>query len=154
MDLKEEVELAQTRQLTDHFNEEDGRRPRLLLAALGEQSNERALRLYAAAYADAGFDIDVCPLKQNPVDTARMAAENDVHAIGLCGLKAEELDITPALLTELARLERADIPCFLRLPAGASAQEGNILAQFAAENESNYRGEAHHIIEQLIAYYL
>lgn len=154
MQVQEEIDLAQSRQLTDHFNEEDGRRPRLLLAALGAAADERSLRLYAAAYADAGFDIDVCPLKQNPADTARMAAENDVHAIGLCGLAAEELALASEIHTELAALERADIPCFVRVPAGAQLPECNALAQFAADNHDHYRAEVHHIIEQLIAYYL
>ncbi|MFI3243109.1 MAG: hypothetical protein R3Y56_02510 [Akkermansia sp.] len=154
MQLKEELELAQTRQLTDHFNDEDGRRPRLLLASLGETADERALRLYAAAYADAGFDIDVCPLKQSPADTARMAAENDVHAIGLCGLQAAELPLVADIHAELSKLERADIPCFVRVPAGAELPACKALAQFPADNHDNYRGEAHHIIEQLSAYYL
>lgn len=154
MQLKEELDLTESRQLTDHFNEEDGRRPRLLLAALGEQSDERSLRLYAAAFADAGFDIDVCPLKQNPADTARMAAENDVHAIGLCGLSAEELPLAPAIYDSLTELERNDIPCFVRIPTGCHLPDCNCFAQFDAGNHDNYRGEAHHIIEQLIAYYL
>ncbi len=154
MQVQEEIDLTQTRQLTDHFNDEDGRRPRLLLAALGEAADERALRLYAAAYADAGFDIDVCPLKQNPADTARMAAENDVHAIGLCGLQPDELSIASAIHSELTALERADIPCFVRIPTGCELPTCNCLAQFPAEQHDNYRGEVHHIIEQLTAYYL
>lgn len=154
MQLKEELDLAESRRLTDHFNEEDGRRPRLLLAALGNQSNERSLRLYAAAFADAGFDIDVCPLKQTPVDTARMAAENDVHAIGLCGLTPDELGVAPAIYAALEDLARADIPCFVRLPQGGELADCNCIAMFEAENHDNYRGEAYHVIEQLIAYYL
>lgn len=154
MELKEELELTESRQLTDHFNEEDGRRPRLLLTALGTQADERALRLYAAAFADAGFDIDVCPLKQSPADAARMAAENDVHAIGLCGLLAEELSLAASINEELDALDRADIPCFIRVPAGGELPECNSLVEFPAEDHSNYRGEVHCIIEELIAYYL
>ncbi len=154
MQLQEEIDLTQTRQLTDHFNDEDGRRPRLLLAALGEAADERSLRLYAAAYADAGFDIDVCPLKQNPADTARMAAENDVHAIGLCGLQAAELNLASDIHNALVTLERADIPCFVRVPAGAVLPPCNALAQFPADQHDHYRAEVHHMIEQLIAYYL
>lgn len=154
MQLKEELDLAETRQLTDFFNDEDGRRPRLLLAALGEQADERALRLYAAAYADAGFDIDVSPLKQNPADTARMAAENDVHAIGLCGLLADELGLVTAIHEELAGLERADIPSFARIPADCKMPDCNTLAQFDAADDCHFRGEAHHIIQQLVAYYI
>ncbi len=154
MQLNEELDLAQTRQLTDYFNDEDGRRPRLLLASLGEQADERALRLYAAAYADAGFDIDVCPLKQNPADTARMAAENDVHAIGLCGLQMTEANIPASVFAELEALGRADIPCFVRIPLGAELPACNSLAQFDEADDQHFRGEVHHIIEQLVSYYI
>jgi methylmalonyl-CoA mutase len=97
--------LARTRK----FEALEGRRPRLLVAKMGQDGHDRGAKVIATGFADMGFDVDVGPLFQTPEETARQAVENDVHVIGVSSLAAGHLTLVPALREALAALDRADI---------------------------------------------
>jgi methylmalonyl-CoA mutase len=91
------------------FAEREGRRPRILVAKMGQDGHDRGQKVIASAFADLGFDVDVGPLFQTPEETARAAVENDVHVIGASSLAAGHLTLVPALRAALAALGRPDI---------------------------------------------
>jgi methylmalonyl-CoA mutase len=91
------------------FAEEAGRRPRILIAKMGQDGHDRGAKVIATAYADTGFDVDVGPLFQTPEETAKMAVENDVHVIGVSSLAAGHKTLVPQLAAELAKLDASDI---------------------------------------------
>lgn len=91
------------------FIEREGRRPRILIAKMGQDGHDRGARVVATAYADLGFDVDVGPLFQTPVETARQAVENDVHLVGMSSLAGGHLTLLRALRAELDALGRSDI---------------------------------------------
>ncbi len=93
----------------ESFVKKEGRRPRILLAKMGQDGHDRGQKVVATAYADLGFDVDVGPLFQTPEETARQAVENDVHVIGVSSLAAGHLTLVPALRAELKKLAREDI---------------------------------------------
>jgi methylmalonyl-CoA mutase len=91
------------------FAEKEGRRPRILVAKMGQDGHDRGQKVIATAFADLGFDVDIGPLFQTPAEAAKQAVENDVHIIGASSLAAGHLTLVPALKDELKRLGRADI---------------------------------------------
>ncbi len=91
------------------FEELEGRRPRILIAKMGQDGHDRGQKVVATAYADLGFDVDIGPLFQTPAETARQAVENDVHIVGVSSLAAGHLTLVPQLRAELAKLGRDDI---------------------------------------------
>lgn len=91
------------------FEEKDGRRPRILIAKMGQDGHDRGQKVVASGYADMGFDVDIGPLFQTPAEVARQGAENDVHVIGASSLAAGHLTLVPELKAELAKLGREDI---------------------------------------------
>ncbi|PCI63052.1 MAG: methylmalonyl-CoA mutase [Kordiimonadales bacterium] len=95
--------------LVEAFAEEDGRRPRILIAKMGQDGHDRGQKVVASGYADLGFDVDIGPLFQTPEEVARQGVENDVHVIGASSLAAGHLTLVPALKEELTRLGRGDI---------------------------------------------
>jgi len=95
---------AQTR-----FAEAEGRRPRLLVAKMGQDGHDRGQKVIATAFVDLGFDVDVGPLFQTPEEAARQAVENDVHVVGASSLAAGHLTLVPELRAALAKLGREDI---------------------------------------------
>ncbi len=97
------------RLLTDEFAEREGRRPRVMIAKLGQDGHDRGAKVIATAFADLGFDVDIGPLFQTPAEAARQAAENDVHIIGVSSLAAGHKTLVPSLLDELRTLDREDI---------------------------------------------
>jgi methylmalonyl-CoA mutase len=97
------------RRLAERFERAEGRRPRILVAKMGQDGHDRGQKVIATAFADLGFDVDVGPLFQSPAETARQAAENDVHIVGVSTLAAGHLTLVPQLRAELARLGREDI---------------------------------------------
>src|SRR5207248_2742654 len=99
----------EVRRLVEEFERAEGRRPRILLAKMGQDGHDRGQKVIATAFADLGFDVDVGPLFQTPAETARQAAENDVHIVGVSTLAAGHLTLVPQLREELARLGRDDI---------------------------------------------
>jgi len=102
-------DIEKVRALTDRFSELEGRRPRILVAKMGQDGHDRGAKVVATAYADMGFDVDVGPLFQTPDETARQAVENDVHIIGMSSLAAGHKTLLPQLIEELKKLDREDI---------------------------------------------
>jgi methylmalonyl-CoA mutase len=103
------ADMAKVAALVEVFLEREGRRPRILLAKMGQDGHDRGQKVVASAYADMGFDVDVGPLFQTPEETARQAVENDVHVMGVSSLAAGHLTLVPALRDALAALGRPDI---------------------------------------------
>lgn len=101
--------VSDVRKLTDSFADREGRRPRILVAKMGQDGHDRGAKVVSSAYADLGFDVDVGPLFQTPEETAKMAIENDVHVIGMSSLAAGHKTLLPQLVSELAKQGRPDI---------------------------------------------
>ncbi|PLX23748.1 MAG: methylmalonyl-CoA mutase [Ignavibacteria bacterium] len=95
--------------LTDRFAEQEGRRPRIMIAKLGQDGHDRGAKVISTAFADLGFDVDIGPLFQTPGEAARQAAENDVHVIGVSSLAAGHKTLVPSLVKELHEINREDI---------------------------------------------
>lgn len=110
---REEVGKSQNvekaRQLVEEFAAEEGRRPRILVAKMGQDGHDRGQKVIATGFADIGFDVDVGPLFSTPAEVARQAIEADVHVVGVSSLAAGHLSLVPALRHELAELGREDI---------------------------------------------
>jgi methylmalonyl-CoA mutase len=96
-------------ELADRFASLDGRRPRIMIAKMGQDGHDRGAKVVATGYADIGFDVDIGPLFQTPSETARQAVENDVHIIGVSSLAAGHKTLVPQLIEELKKLDREDI---------------------------------------------
>ncbi len=105
----ENIMLTKARELTNEFAENEGRRPRILIAKIGQDGHDRGAKVVATAYADMGFDVDVGPLFQTPEETAKQAVENDVHVVGMSSLAAGHKTLLPQLIEELKKLGREDI---------------------------------------------
>lgn len=101
--------IEEVRKLTDQFAEKEGRRPRILIAKMGQDGHDRGAKVVATAYADMGFDVDIGPLFQTPEETARQAIENDVHIVGISSLAAGHKTLVPQLIAHLKAMEREDI---------------------------------------------
>jgi len=101
--------VEKVRQMTDQFAEREGRRPRIMIAKMGQDGHDRGAKVVATAYADMGFDVDVGPLFQTPEETARQAVENDVHIVGMSSLAAGHKTLLPRLVEELKKHGREDI---------------------------------------------
>ncbi|MFC1456213.1 methylmalonyl-CoA mutase [Microvirga arabica] len=111
---KREVGMAspaveKVRNLVEQFEHDDGRRPRILVAKMGQDGHDRGQKVIASAFADLGFDVDIGPLFATPAEAARQAIENDVHIIGVSSLAAGHLTLVPELKGELAKYGREDI---------------------------------------------
>ncbi|CAH0345658.1 methylmalonyl-CoA mutase [Bacillus sp. CECT 9360] len=104
-----ENEIEEVKQMTDDFLENEGRRPRLLMAKMGQDGHDRGAKVVSTAFADLGFDVDIGPLFQTPEETALQAVENDVHAIGMSSLAGGHKTLLPQLVNELKKLGREDI---------------------------------------------
>ena len=101
--------IEAVQELTASFAAEEGRRPRLLVAKMGQDGHDRGAKVIATAFADMGFDVDIGPLFQTPEETALQAVENDVHVVGVSSLAAGHLTLVPQLQAALTRLGRGDI---------------------------------------------
>ncbi|MFJ5776878.1 methylmalonyl-CoA mutase [Streptomyces sp. NPDC093094] len=135
-----------TRTLVDEFEEAEGRRPRILVAKMGQDGHDRGQKVIATAFADLGFDVDVGPLFQTPGEVARQAVEADVHIVGVSSLAAGHLTLVPALRDELAAEGREDImivvggvippqdvPTLLEMGAAAVFPPGTVIPDAAAD---------------------
>jgi methylmalonyl-CoA mutase len=142
---EDESAIVRLRARTEKFLQTEGRRPRLLVAKMGQDGHDRGQKVIATAFADLGFDVDVGPLFQTPDETARQAVENDVHVVGVSSLAAGHLTLVPALRAELAKLGRADIlvvvggvvppddyPALRAAGAAAIFGPGTVIAEAAA----------------------
>ena len=103
------AEIERVRKMTDEFEKREGRRPRIMVAKMGQDGHDRGAKVVATAYADMGFDVDVGPLFQTPAETARDAVDNDVHIVGMSSLAAGHKTLLPQLMDELRKLGREDI---------------------------------------------
>ncbi|MEM1135781.1 MAG: methylmalonyl-CoA mutase [Bacteroidota bacterium] len=101
--------FTEARKLSDQFATLDGRRPRIMVAKMGQDGHDRGAKVIATSFADLGFDVDVGPLFQTPEEVAKQAAENDVHLIGASSLAAGHKTLIPQLINELKRIGREDI---------------------------------------------
>ena len=106
---RQEGDFVKVRKLTDDFAKSEGRRPRILVAKMGQDGHDRGAKVIATAFADLGFDVDLGPLFQTPQEVARMAVENDVHVLGVSTLAGGHMTLVPEVIQELKRLGRQDI---------------------------------------------
>lgn len=104
-----EEEIFEMKKITDEFLENEGRRPRILIAKMGQDGHDRGAKVIATAFADLGFDVDIGPLFQTAEETAIQAVENDVHVVGMSSLAAGHKTLLPQLVEELKKLGREDI---------------------------------------------
>jgi len=102
-------EFSKARQMVAKFEKAEGRRPRILVAKMGQDGHDRGAKVIATAFADIGFDVDIGPLFQTPFEVARNAVENDVHVVGVSSLAAGHKTLVPQLIDELRKLHRDDI---------------------------------------------
>jgi len=102
-------DIKAVRAMADAFEKREGRRPRILIAKMGQDGHDRGAKVVATGYADLGFDVDIGPLFQTPEETAKQAVENDVHIVAMSSLAAGHKTLLPALMAELKRLGREDI---------------------------------------------
>ena len=105
----EDADFEKAKAMTDEFAELTGRRPRIMIAKMGQDGHDRGAKVVATGYADMGFDVDMGPLFQTPEETANQAVENDVHVVGVSSLAAGHKTLVPAVIAELKKLGREDI---------------------------------------------
>lgn len=101
--------MEDVKKLIEQFETEEGRRPRIMIAKMGQDGHDRGAKVVATGYADLGFDVDIGPLFQTPEEAARQAVENDCHIVAMSSLAAGHKTLLPALIEELAKLGRSDI---------------------------------------------
>lgn len=107
--IKEDETFKKARMLSDQFAEQDGRRPRIMIAKMGQDGHDRGAKVVATAYADLGFDVDIGPLFQTPEEVAKQAVENDVHILGVSSLAGGHKTLVPKVIEALKTYERDDI---------------------------------------------
>jgi methylmalonyl-CoA mutase len=138
--------LDETRRMAEEFEEAEGRRPRILVAKMGQDGHDRGQKVIATAFADLGFDVDVGPLFQTPEEVARQAVEADVHVVGVSSLAAGHLTLVPALRAALAELGADDVvivvggvippddvPTLKEMGAAAVFLPGTVIAEAAQD---------------------
>ncbi|MFV0219183.1 methylmalonyl-CoA mutase [Empedobacter falsenii] len=101
--------FEEARNLADEFAEEDGRRPRIMVAKMGQDGHDRGAKVVATSFADMGFDVDISPLFQTPAEVAKQAVENDVHILGISSLAAGHKTLVPEVVKQLKELGRDDV---------------------------------------------
>jgi methylmalonyl-CoA mutase len=142
----QQASIDQVRRLIERFEQAEGRRPRIMVAKMGQDGHDRGQKVIASALADLGFDVDIGPLFRTPAETARQAVENDVHIVGVSSLAAGHLTLVPQLQRELAQLGREDImivaggvippqdyPALYAAGAAAVFGPGTIISQAAGQ---------------------
>ncbi|MEZ0608612.1 methylmalonyl-CoA mutase [Fibrella sp. WM1] len=108
-EVSDDENFRLAREMANRFAEEEGRRPRMLVAKMGQDGHDRGAKIIATSFADLGFDVDMGPLFQTPAEVARQAAENDVHVVGVSSLAAGHKTLVPQLIDELRAIGRDDI---------------------------------------------
>jgi len=107
--MKNNESFNKARELADKFAEKEGRRPRIMVAKMGQDGHDRGAKVVATGYADLGFDVDIGPLFQTPAEAAKQAVENDVHILGISSLAAGHKTLVPQVIQELKKYGREDI---------------------------------------------
>lgn len=108
-EIKMDESFQRARELADKFAELEGRRPRIMIAKMGQDGHDRGAKVVATGYADVGFDVDIGPLFQTPAEAAQQAVENDVHILGISSLAAGHKTLVPQVISEMKKLGREDI---------------------------------------------
>ncbi|MEO1032963.1 MAG: methylmalonyl-CoA mutase [Bacteroidota bacterium] len=108
-EIKDDKSFKKARALADQFAEQDGRRPRIMIAKMGQDGHDRGAKVVATGYADVGFDVDIGPLFQTPKEAAKQAVENDVHILGVSSLAAGHKTLVPQVIEALKAYGRDDI---------------------------------------------
>jgi methylmalonyl-CoA mutase len=108
-EIKDNESFKKARELADKFAEQEGRRPRIMIAKMGQDGHDRGAKVVATGYADVGFDVDIGPLFQTPKEAAKQAVENDVHILGVSSLAAGHKTLVPQVIEELKAFGRDDI---------------------------------------------
>jgi methylmalonyl-CoA mutase len=108
-EIQNDDSFQKARELADQFAELEGRRPRIMIAKMGQDGHDRGAKVVATAYADIGFDVDISPLFQTPEEVAKQSAENDVHILGVSSLAAGHKTLVPEVINELKKIGREDI---------------------------------------------
>lgn len=108
-EMKDNTSFNQAREMANRFAEMEGRRPRIMIAKMGQDGHDRGAKVVATGYADLGFDVDIGPLFQTPAEAAQQAVENDVHILGVSSLAAGHKTLVPQVIEELKKREREDI---------------------------------------------
>ena len=108
-EIKDDALFKKASELADKFAELEGRRPRIMIAKLGQDGHDRGAKVVATGYADLGFDVDIGPLFQTPNEAAKQAVENDVHILGISSLAAGHKTLVPQVIAELKKYDREDI---------------------------------------------
>ena len=108
-EIKDDKSFEKAKQLADEFAKKEGRRPRIMVAKMGQDGHDRGAKVVATGYADLGFDVDIGPLFQTPAEAAKQAVENDVHILGVSSLAAGHKTLIPKLIEELKKYGREDI---------------------------------------------
>lgn len=107
--IKNDENFEKAKQLADVFAKQEGRRPRIMIAKMGQDGHDRGAKVVATGYADVGFDVDIGPLFQTPAEAAKQAVENDVHILGVSSLAAGHKTLVPQVIEELKKHDREDI---------------------------------------------
>ena len=107
--MKQDEGFETAKRLADEFAESEGRRPRIMIAKMGQDGHDRGAKIIATAFADIGFDVDIGPLFQTPYEVAKQAIENDVHVLGVSSLAAGHKTLIPEVINELKKFNRQDI---------------------------------------------
>lgn len=107
--IKNDENFEKAKQLADAFAKQEGRRPRIMIAKMGQDGHDRGAKVVATGYADVGFDVDIGPLFQTPAEAAKQAVENDVHILGVSSLAAGHKTLVPQVIEELKKYDREDI---------------------------------------------
>ena len=107
--MKNDHNFNKAREMADHFAHSHGRRPRILVAKMGQDGHDRGAKVVATGYADLGFDVDIGPLFQTPAEVAKQAVENDVHILGISSLAGGHKTLVPEVVGELSKMGRPDI---------------------------------------------
>ena len=108
-EIKNDKSFEKAKQLADEFAKEEGRRPRIMIAKMGQDGHDRGAKVVATGYADVGFDVDIGPLFQTPAEAAKQAIENDVHILGVSSLAAGHKTLVPQVISALKEYGREDI---------------------------------------------
>ena len=108
-ETKDNDKFREARELADKFAKKEGRRPRIMIAKMGQDGHDRGAKVVATAYADMGFDVDIGPLFQTPEEAAKQAVENDVHILGISSLAGSHKTLVPQVINELKKYGRNDI---------------------------------------------
>ena len=105
----EDKDFKKAIELSNQFEKLEGRRPRIMIAKMGQDGHDRGAKVVSTSFADIGFDVDIGPLFQTPEEAAKQAVENDVHLLGISSLAAGHKTLVPQVIAELEKLNRGDI---------------------------------------------